>query len=71
MIDPKYIDPYLVGGFLKRIAWKIIEIPMRAWLHLPEWVRTTVTIVVGLIGAWILYKAWKNRDAWRHVEISD
>jgi len=50
----------------KEVIWKIISYPFIIWRdYIPMWFRYALFVFFGLIGIYILYLAWKERNEWR------
>jgi len=44
------------------IIWKIVSVPVKWWMNVPIYIKIIVYFVLILIGIYILYWAFKNKE---------
>ncbi len=65
--DLARIDVAGIYDQIIKLAWDAIKMPVNIWRSLPDEVKIGITILVAISFAIIGYRAYKNREQWRHV----
>lgn len=53
---------------LKDILIEVFLIPFRLWNRVPEPIRDGIFILLVLIAAFLLFRTYKKRNNWRHLD---
>lgn len=56
-------------GIAKSIFFQIVALPVKLWMAIPEWVKTTFLIFLFILSIYIAYWCYKNKDSWKKVYI--
>jgi len=52
----------------KEVAKTIFLAPFKAWDKVPGYIKWTIYLTLALIGAYFLYKIYKNKDDLMYVQ---